>query len=255
MRFIGGIVIFSAFIASLCLAQSDSPLLTSAKKKYQAGDINGAIADYSAAIRLIPQSESAYYERGRIYNEQKKYLDAINDFTKVIEINPKNYRALYLRGYTKFLTGNYRGAVDDLNLSIGLYANSALAYWYRAEAKKKLGEKTGACEDWDKAYRLGYFEATAKINANCQGVELSSEVTADEYLRNGDLLLDKGDAAAALDQYLKAKELHPQSGMIIYSIGLAKIILKDPTGACEAWEEAAGLGSPEAKQMIKQHCR
>ncbi len=241
--------------ALICVGQSDSDLLNSAKKKHQSGDVNGAIADYSAAARANPGNETAYYERGRIYNEQKKYLPAISDFSKVVEINPKNYRAFYLRGYTKFLTGNYRGAVDDLNQSIGLYANSALAYWYRAEAKIKLGEKTGACEDWDKAYRLGYFEATAKINANCQGVKLSSEVTADEHLRKGDLLLDKGDAAGALGEYLKARELHPESGMIIYSIGLAKIILNDNAGACEAWEEAAGLGSPEAKQMIKQHCR
>lgn len=233
---------------------ADSIQLEAARKKYQAGDIRGALAHYSAVIKANPDNEIAFYERGRIYNEQKKYMEAIHDFSRATELNPKNHRAYYLRGYTKFLIGNYRGAADDLNASIELYPGSALAYWYRAEARLRLGDKPGACEDWDKAYRLGYFEATGKIHANCGGVQLSSEVVADEYLRKGDAKLDKGDAHGALAEYLKAERLNPHSGMIAYSIGLAKMLLKDKDGACEAWRKAAEMNSSEAKEMIKQHC-
>lgn len=232
-----------------------SALVASAKKKYQNKDVSGALGDYLRAIQLNPNAEEAYYERGRIYNEQKKYLEAIQDFTKVVTLNPKHHRAYYLRGYTQFLTGKYREAVSDFNFSIELYTNSALAFWYRAEAKVKLGDMPGACEDWDKAYRLGYFEATAKIRNNCQGMLQSSKVAADEFLRNGDIKLDKGDAKGALLDYMKAYELEQESGAILYSIGLAKIFLKDKVGACEAWKKAIELGSPEAHELLKQHCR
>jgi len=233
---------------------SDSIQLAAAKKKYYSGDLEGAVADYSRILAANPGNEDAFYERGRIYHEQKKFLNAIHDFTKVTELNPQNYKAYYLRGYTKYLIGNYRGAMDDLSQSISIYPNSALAFWYRAEVRIKTGDKTGACEDWDKAYRLGYFEATAKIRGNCRGMQLSREVNADEYLRSGDEKLDKGDAAGALADYLKAEELDPESGMILYSIGLAKVIIGDKKGACEAWKKAISLGSPEAKEMLRQHC-
>ena len=248
-------VLFQCFFNHLFAQQTDaSGLFQSAKKKYQNGDVAGATSDYSQAIKLNPNFEEAFYERGRIYNEQKKYLDAINDFTKVVTINPKHHRAYYLRGYTKFLTGNYRDAVSDLNFSIELYSNSALAFWYRAEAKMKLGDLTGACDDWDAAYRLGYFEATAKIKNYCGNMTKSSKVAADEFLRNGDIKLDKGDARGALVEYLKAYEIELESGAILYSIGLAKVLLKDVNGACEAWRKAIELGSPEAEELLKQHC-
>ena len=233
---------------------TEADLLVSAKKKHQSGDVAGALSDCTKAIQLNPKSEEAFYERGRIYNEQKKFLDAIRDFTKVIQLNPKHYRAYYLRGYTNFLTANYQDAISDLNFSIELYQNSALAFWYRAEARIKVGDLEGACEDWDKAYRLGYFEATAKIKNNCHQMQRSTKVAADEFLRNGDVKLDKGDARGALTEYLKALELDSESGNIQYSIGLAKIILKDKNGACWAWQKAVELGSPEAEEMLKQYC-
>lgn len=229
-------------------------MLASGKKKHKEGDAAGAIKDYTQAIKLNPNAEEAFYERGRIYSEQKNHLEAANDFTKVIAINPKHYRAYYLRGYTKYVTGNYRDAVSDLNFSVELHPNSALALWYRAESKMKLGDAGGACEDWDAAYRLGYFEAAAKTKAHCKDVALSSKVTADKYLKSGDMKLDKGDAAGALQEYQKAFDLEPESGAILYSIGLAKVMLKDIKGACAAWKDAGEHGSPEAEEMMKQHC-
>jgi tetratricopeptide (TPR) repeat protein len=249
------LLIFLVLKSTLLFPQSESELNSSARKKYQTGNLSGAIADYSAIIGINPRNDTAYYERGRIFTEQKKFVEALNDFAKAIEINPKNYKAYYLSGYAKYLAGNHRGALSDLSASIDIYPNSALAFWYRAEAKMNLGDKKGACEDWDKAYRLGYFEATQKIKLNCSGVNLSSQVTADSFLRQGDAKLDKGDAAGALADYRKASELEPQSGMIMYSIGLAKIVLNDTAGACEAWTLAVKYGSPEAQEMLRQHCR
>lgn len=243
------------FCATSVYAQTTSDaFLASGKKKHKEGDTAGALQDYTQAIKLNPNEEEAFYERGRVYSEQKNHLAAVNDFSKVIAINPKHYRAYYLRGYTRYVTGNYRDAVSDLNFSVELHPNSALALWYRAESKMKLGDVNGACEDWDAAYRLGYFEAAAKTKANCKNVQLSSKVTADKYLKSGDMKLDKGDAAGALLEYQKAFELEAESGTILYSIGLAKIMLKDELGACEAWKNAVEHGSPEAREMLKQHC-
>ncbi len=245
-------VIFFLFNIQVVVAQAD--MLQEAKRKYYDGDVSGALTDITNILNRDPGNETAWYERGRIYNEQKKYINAINDFTKVVELNPKHHKAYYLRGYTKYMTGNWQGAVSDFNLSLDLYSNSALAFWYRAESKLKLGDVVGACEDWDKAYRLGYFEATQKMSDNCKSHQLSVNVTASAYLRKGDERLDKKDAIAALEFYNKALELTPDSPEVIYSIGLAKDMLNKKSEACEAWRKAASLGSPESKEMLKQHC-
>ncbi|GIV34705.1 MAG: hypothetical protein KatS3mg031_2240 [Chitinophagales bacterium] len=249
------ILLIVACVSNAPRSMAQQITLREAKEKYYDGDIQGALSDLSRIIQDNPSNEEAWYERGRIYSEQKKYLQAVQDYTRVIELNPRHHKAFYLRGYAKYMMGNWQGAISDFNLSLELYDNSALAFWYRAESKLKVGDVAGACEDWDKAYRLGYFEATRRISEHCREQQISVNVVASAYLRKGDACLDKKDAKTALEYYQKALELNPESAEVVYSIGLAEQMLGKTKEACDSWQKAAALGSPEAVQMLKQHCR
>ncbi len=64
----------------------------------EAGRIDAAIAAYTDAIRLNPESAGAYHNRGISYAKKGEIGQAVADFTEAIRINPKDALAYYNRG-------------------------------------------------------------------------------------------------------------------------------------------------------------
>ena len=58
--------------------------------KSKKGDHNGAISDYTKAIKINPKFYRVYFNRGLSKGKLNDYEGAISDFTKAIKINP-NY--------------------------------------------------------------------------------------------------------------------------------------------------------------------
>jgi tetratricopeptide (TPR) repeat protein len=97
-------------------------------------DYSLAVADFTAAIRLNPNSFNSYFKRGSVYFAQQEYDEAINDYTKAIEIDPK----------------------------------SALAYNNRGEAYEKKNDISSASADYSQAIGLDPYLAVARKNLeNC----------------------------------------------------------------------------------------
>jgi tetratricopeptide (TPR) repeat protein len=69
-------------------------------KKHQ-GDFQGAIADYTEAIRLDPSKSEAYLDRGIAKRHQDDYQGAIADYNEAIRRDPKNADAYFNRGVAK----------------------------------------------------------------------------------------------------------------------------------------------------------
>jgi tetratricopeptide (TPR) repeat protein len=104
-------------------------------RKYQQGDINGAIASYKKAIELNPNYFKAYNNLGILKaTALKNYQDAMVDFSKAIEINP---------GY-------------------------ADAYLGRGTCWLNLNEAGKACRDWQKALSLGNRQVEKAIKMYCK---------------------------------------------------------------------------------------
>ena len=51
-------------------------------------DDEGAITDYTQAIRLDPEYDPAYHNRGNIRRNLEDYEGAIADYTQAIRFNP-----------------------------------------------------------------------------------------------------------------------------------------------------------------------
>jgi serine/threonine protein kinase len=91
------------------------------------GDLDGAIADYDAAIRLDPKFTLAYYNRG-IARADKGDLDgAMADYDAAIRLDPKHARAYYNRGIAREGKGDLDGAIDDYDAAIRLDPKHARA--------------------------------------------------------------------------------------------------------------------------------
>ena len=58
------------------------------------GDNRGAIADYNEDVRINPNYDKAYYNRGNAYSELGDWQDAIVDYNEVVRISP-NYAEVY----------------------------------------------------------------------------------------------------------------------------------------------------------------
>lgn len=157
--------------------------------QYSAGDIDGAIASYTRAIRNAPTLAVAYLNRAGAYlykpNFQAAIADAnaalelkvpqvddgynirataqaglddfdaaIADCNRALKFNTRNALAYNNRASNKLRKRDYAGALADGNKSVSLDPNLALAYYNRGFARTNLGAPGGALVDWEKAVAM-----------------------------------------------------------------------------------------------------
>lgn len=126
-------------IAQTTIVQNPAEdFFNSALTKSEAGDIPGAIADYTAAIAINPNYAKAYNKRGIIRGRYlKDYPAAKADFDRAIEINPKYADAYYNRAKVRYLLQDKPGAIADYQKAADFYQKDGKTEDYQ-DAMKHL---------------------------------------------------------------------------------------------------------------------
>jgi len=113
-----------------------------------------AIADYSQAIRLNPDSAMAYHDRAVCEARLNRNDSAFADYNRALELAPDNPRTWNGRGVIYLRRKEYEKAIPDFNEAIRLQPQFVQAYENRAAAKKALGDMAGATADLNQAMAL-----------------------------------------------------------------------------------------------------
>lgn len=83
--------------------------------KMRSGDLPGAEADFTTAIRHEPLYDMPRVELGRLLIQKGSYDKAINHLTSAIQINKRNAEAFLLRGEAYWERGFVTRAENDFN--------------------------------------------------------------------------------------------------------------------------------------------
>ena len=117
-------------------------------------DLDRAIADFDAAIRLWPDNAQAYRYRGRIWSRKGDLDRAIADLDAAIRLDPKNPGLLHDRGLIRQQRGELDEALVDLDHAVRMSFSDAEIYSDRAAVWLAKGSYDRALADLDQALKL-----------------------------------------------------------------------------------------------------
>jgi tetratricopeptide (TPR) repeat protein len=84
--------------------------------RFEKGETDGAISDFTKAIKKRPGYGMAYYYRAMAYSREKEYDQAIADYTKAIEIDPQRFAVAYAeRALIYYVKREYDKAWEDVH--------------------------------------------------------------------------------------------------------------------------------------------
>jgi len=126
-------------------------------ERYQKGDLEGAIQDYSEGIRLNPDyanlQASLFNNRGNARRDKGDLEGAMEDFTEAIRLAPDDAVAFAGRSAVRRKKGDLDGAIQDCNEAIRIKPEP-LFFDNRGKARYAKGDLDGAIQDYTEAIRL-----------------------------------------------------------------------------------------------------
>ena len=102
--------------------------------KVKLNDVNGALADYNAALVINPEMGDAYVSRSGAYIALKRNDEALADTARGIQLGAANLAVAYFnRGIVEDDQGNYQAAYRDYKQAVALkpdYTLRQAASWH-----------------------------------------------------------------------------------------------------------------------------
>lgn len=180
-----------------------------AATRYNLGDRQGAIADYTEVLRICPDHDIACNNRGLARYDSGDRQGALEDFALAIHYNPQNYIAYCNRGFIRSEMGDKLGAIADYTDAIQINPDYSTAYFYRGLARTRMQNKLGAIQDYTEVIRLNPQDATAYFYRGLACMKIGHRSEAINDLRQAAQLFSaQGDTANYEQTVRTLKKLH-----------------------------------------------
>jgi tetratricopeptide (TPR) repeat protein len=125
------------------------------------GDLDRAVADFNAAIRLNPMSADSYINRGIAWYRSGNLDRAIADYGEAIRLDPNDAYAYNDRALALRAKGDLDAAIADHDHALRLDPKEASLYTNRGLAWQDKGDLDRAIADFDEALRHNSSDALA----------------------------------------------------------------------------------------------
>lgn len=130
--------------------------------KFSQGDFQGAIQEYTNAIKINPKRGALFLQRGLAFLELENFNKALGDFNSAYELDKGNKVAILVcRGRAFAGLKKYDLSLADLNEAIKEDAKFVLAYISRADTYLNMGDDEKALDDLEHALSLDPKQARA----------------------------------------------------------------------------------------------
>lgn len=258
------------FIVINSNAQSVADSFYKQAKQYDSlGNVVKAVEYYTKTIEADQKFLNAYFNRGSILAQQKKYQEALNDFKNFDKISPNDFEVQYLMAACYYYLGDKGISFELVNKSLKSKEDFFDALKLRGTIYLEKGEHTKAIEDLNKALLLNknasdiYFIIGSCYEKNDNKEDaLNSYYTSeklgynsDELFNNiGNMLSQQKDYTKALIYFGKAISINSNNSLYYYNEGVAFYALGFKQSAIDSWKKAKNLGynlfNEEIKKMI-----
>lgn len=186
------------------------------------GDIDRALTDTDARIRLTPVDANAFQARASYWLMKRDYERALRDGDEAIRLNPKDPDNWNTRGFAKQQAGDYGGAISDYSQAIKINPKAAGIFSNRGNAWQLKGDLTNALMDHDRAVALDPKDAT-------------------HWYNRAGARREAGQLEAALADARKAAALAPKLPQAHAELGLIFRLKNDLPRAMVAYDRAIAL--------------
>ena len=191
-----------------------------ALKKGGNGDFDGAIEDYTRAIRLSSQFNTSKSSDSRLSNSLTDY-----SAESITVVDPFTANAYNNRGLARYKKNDITGAIEDFDQALKIRPGLADIYMNRAAALRANGHLQAAMKDLDRAITIkkNFYQA---------------------YSNRGSLKLDLEDSAGALIDLNRSIDINNRVPESYYQRGYVYLALKDFDRGIADFERAIKL-APE----------
>lgn len=121
-------------------------------KKLNAGNLKGALKDFTEALKIKPDYAIAFQNRAIVRNRMKQHKEALADYNLLMKINPDDVFYVSGRAATYEALKDYKSALADYDKLVDMDQSSrSFSLRKRAKVKRKLGDRAGAKSDMERA--------------------------------------------------------------------------------------------------------
>ena len=195
------------------------------------GDHQGAVAEYTKAIRAKRDYKEALVNRGNAYISLREYDSAMDDFNAAIRLDTGDAAPYRGRASVHVTQARHREAAADLTTVIRLKPDDQLAYVNRAQAYLRTGRYERAIADCNTALQLGHDMPDCRRTSGMAHFVLAQH---DE----------------AIEDLTRATEMQPDSAFAFFQRGLAYLAVGQPQRAIPDLDNAVRLGTNDANAQF-----